>query len=232
MCIRDRRPLYSTADGAYRIGLYLRDSAAGVGTLTFYDPETRRYGALGHIILDSDTHQPINLSEGSIVKAKIINVKAAQKGQPGEKTGIFIDGSLGNIEKNSPYGIFGEITDLHKPESPYPDPLPMALSTQVETGPAEILTVIDGETIDSYAVVIEKISYQASPADKGIVIRVVDEKLLQSTGGIIQGMSGSPIIQNGKLVGAVTHVFINDPTRGYGIFIEWMFQEAEIFTNN
>ena len=108
----------------------------------------------------------------------------------------------------------------------------MALSTQVETGPAEILTVIDGETIDSYAVVIEKISYQASPADKGIVIRVVDEKLLQSTGGIIQGMSGSPIIQNGKLVGAVTHVFINDPTRGYGIFIEWMFQEAEIFTNN
>jgi stage IV sporulation protein B len=226
------RPLYSTADGAYRIGLYLRDSAAGVGTLTFYDPETRRYGALGHIILDSDTHQPINLSEGSIVKAKIINVKAAQKGQPGEKTGIFIDGSLGNIEKNSPYGIFGEITDLHKPESPYPDPLPMALSTQVETGPAEILTVIDGETIDSYAVVIEKISYQASPADKGIVIRVVDEKLLQSTGGIIQGMSGSPIIQNGKLVGAVTHVFINDPTRGYGIFIEWMFQEAEIFTNN
>ena len=108
----------------------------------------------------------------------------------------------------------------------------MALSSQVETGPAEILTVIEGETIGSFAVEIEKIAYQADPAGKGIVIRVVDERLLQSTGGIIQGMSGSPIIQNGRLVGAVTHVFINDPTRGYGIFIEWMYQESEIFASN
>lgn len=225
-------PLFSPADNAYRIGLYLRDSAAGVGTLTFYNPRSGRYGALGHIILDSDTNQPINLSEGSIVKAKIVDIKTAQKGHPGEKTGIFVDGVFGDIVKNSPYGIFGNIDDFQKAGSPYPAPLPMALASQVETGPAEILTVIEGETIGSFAVEIEKIAYQADPAGKGLVIRVVDERLLQSTGGIIQGMSGSPIIQNGRLIGAVTHVFINDPTRGYGIFIEWMYQESEIFASN
>lgn len=226
------KPSYSAQDSGYRIGLYLRDSAAGVGTLTFYNPQTGGYGALGHIILDSDTNQPINLDEGSIVKAKIIDIKAAQKGQPGEKNGVFIDDAFGSIDKNSSYGIFGKIDHFQKSGAPYSDPLPMALSSQVETGPAEILTVIEGETIGSFAVEIEKIAYQANPAGKGIVVRVVDEKLLQSTGGIIQGMSGSPIIQNGRLVGAVTHVFINDPTRGYGIFIEWMYQESEIFANN
>lgn len=225
-------PLYSPDDKAYRIGLYLRDTAAGVGTLTFYDPGTDRYGALGHIILDSDTHQPINLSEGSIVKAKIIKIKAAQRGLPGEKMGVFVNDSFGNITKNTPYGIFGGITDSKGVISPYSEALPMALSTEVQTGPAEILTVIEGETIGRFAVEIEKIAYQANPTDKGMVVRVVDEALLKSTGGIIQGMSGSPIIQNGKIVGAVTHVFINDPTRGYGIFVEWMHQESEVFTNN
>lgn len=225
-------PRYSLSDGAYRIGLYLRDTAAGVGTLTFYDPGTRQYGALGHVILDSDTHQPINLSEGSIVKAKIIGIKAAQRGRPGEKTGIFVDDSFGSINKNTPYGIFGRISDPAGMDSPYRDPLPMALSTEVQTGHAEILTVIEGENIGSYAVEIEKIVYQADPSDKGMIVRIVDEELLRCTGGIIQGMSGSPIIQNGKIIGAVTHVFINDPTRGYGVFVEWMCQEAEIFTNN
>ncbi len=225
-------PLYSISDYGYRIGLYLRDFAAGVGTLTFYDPGTGHYGALGHIILDSDTNRPINLSEGSIVKAKIVKIKAAQRGQPGEKTGIFVEDSIGTILKNSSFGIFGKIERFPKAENPYPDPLPMALSSQVETGPAEILTVIEGSTIGRYAVEIEKITHQGGPAGKGIIIRVVDERLLQIAGGIIQGMSGSPIIQNGRLVGAVTHVFINDPTRGYGIFIEWMYQEAENITNN
>ena len=225
-------PRYSPQDKAYRIGLYLRDTAAGVGTLTFYDPGSNQYGALGHVILDSDTHQPINLSEGSIVKAKIIGIKAAQRGRPGEKTGIFVEDSFGSISKNTPYGIFGSISDPARVDTPCRDALPMALSTEAQTGPAEILTVIDGETIGSYAVVIEKIAYQTDPSDKGMIVRVVDEELLRCTGGIIQGMSGSPIIQNGKIIGAVTHVFINDPTRGYGIFVEWMCQEAEIFTNN
>lgn len=228
------KPAFSTADGGYRIGLYIRDSAAGVGTLTFYDPQSGRYGALGHIILDSDTNKPINLSEGTIVKAKIIDIKAAQRGQPGEKTGVFLEhnGFAGNIEKNTPFGIFGRIGDLPSGQSPYPYPIPMALATQVETGPAEILTVIEGDFIGRYAVEIEKIAPQPRPSAKGIIVRVVDEELLRVTGGIVQGMSGSPIIQNGKLAGAITHVFINDPTRGYGIFMEWMYQEAEILTYN
>lgn len=202
-------PLYSLSDGSYRIGLYIRDSAAGVGTLSFYDPQSRRYGALGHIILDADTNKPVNLRDGTIVKAKIIEIKAAQRGQPGEKTGIFMehDEFIGNIEKNTPFGIFGHIELFQYGPSPYTEPIPMALASQVETGPAEILTVVEGEKIARYNIEIEKIAYQTRPSDKGIIIRVVDEELLQLTGGIVQGMSGSPIIQNERLVGAITHVF-------------------------
>ncbi|HHX86659.1 MAG TPA: SpoIVB peptidase, partial [Firmicutes bacterium] len=217
-------PLYSDLDGGYRIGLYIRDSAAGVGTLSFYDPATKRYGALGHIIVDADTNKPVNIQDGNIVKAKIINIKTALRGKPGEKTGIFIDQDSfkGNIDQNTPYGIFGQLESFH----PTGKAIPMALTTQVETGPAEMLTVIEGETIGSFQVVIERLSPQTKPSDKGFILKVVDEKLLSSTGGIVQGMSGSPIIQHGRIVGAVTHVFINDPTRGYGIFIEWMYQQA------
>ncbi len=227
-------PVYSPADGSYRIGLYIRDSAAGVGTLSFYDPQTKQYGALGHVILDADTNKPVNLRDGTIVKAKIVDIKTAQRGQPGEKTGIFMehDQFIGNIEKNTPFGIFGRIEEFRYGPSPYTEPIPMALASQVETGPAEILTVVEGEEIIRYSIEIEKVAYQTRPSDKGIIVRVVDEELLQHTGGIVQGMSGSPIIQNNRLVGAITHVFVNDPTRGYGIFMEWMHQEAEILTNN
>jgi stage IV sporulation protein B len=227
-------PVYSHSDGSYRIGLYIRDSAAGVGTLSFYNPETKHYGALGHVILDADTNKPVNLRDGTIVKAKIIDIKAAQRGQPGEKTGIFMehDEFSGNIEKNTPFGIFGIIEQFQYGPSPYTEPIPMALASQVEIGPAEILTVVEGEEIASYQIEIEKLTYQTRPSDKGIIVRVVDEYLIEHTGGIVQGMSGSPIIQKGKLVGAITHVFVNDPTRGYGIFMEWMHQEAEILTKN
>lgn len=228
------RPAYSVSDGDYRIGLYIRDSAAGVGTLSFYDPQNDSYGALGHVIIDTDTNKPINLSAGSIVKARIIEIRAAQRGQPGEKTGVFIDQESfrGNIEKNTSFGIFGRIEQFPYEESYYYEPIPMALASQVETGPAEILTVIEDDLIRSYAVVIERVAHQSSPSDKGLILRVVDEELLEQTGGIVQGMSGSPIIQNGRLVGAITHVFINEPSRGYGIFIEWMHRESVNLTNN
>ena len=227
-------PVYAPADGSYRIGLYIRDSAAGVGTLSFYNPVSKRYGALGHVILDTDTNKPINIQNGSIVKAKIIDIKAAQRGLPGEKTGIFMeqDSFRGNIDKNSPFGIFGSIHEFQYGSTGLSEPVPMALASQVQTGPAEILTVVEGEEIARYQIEIEKLAYQTGPSGKGIVLRVVDEELLQLTGGIVQGMSGSPILQNGRLVGAITHVFVNDPTRGYGIFMEWMHQEAEILTNN
>lgn len=227
-------PLYSINDDGYRIGLYIRDSAAGVGTLSFYDPENERYGALGHIIVDSDTNKPINLNSGKIVKARVVEIKAAERGRPGEKTGIFLehDGFKGNIELNTTFGIFGHVESFPYEESLYSEPIPLAFSSQVETGPAEILTVIEGDTIGRYNVEIERVSFQPTPSDKGMIVRVVDETLLAQTGGIVQGMSGSPIVQNGRLVGAITHVFINDPSRGYGIFMEWMYREAEILANN
>jgi stage IV sporulation protein B len=212
-----------------RIGLYIRDTAAGVGTLTFYDRERDCYGALGHIITDIDTNTAIDISNGLIVKADIINIKMAQRGQPGEKAGIFREGTdiLGTINKNTTFGIYGKIKYIEDYETPYPDPVPLGLAFQVEPGPAEILTVIEDSKIESFKIEIEKVANQSKPVDKGMVIRIVDEKLLGITGGIIQGMSGSPIIQNGRLVGAVTHVFVNDPTRGYGIFAEWMVKEME-----
>jgi len=224
MCLETHQP---------RIGLYVRDSAAGVGTLTFYDPETKIYGALGHVITDLDTNQPIEVREGQIVKANIINVKAARRGYPGEKTGIFQEDEdiEGTIEKNTMFGIFGRLTRKQAVKGEMREAIPMALISQVETGPAEILTVVEGTTIERFEIEIQRVYRQSRPGDKGMVIAITDERLLAETGGIVQGMSGSPIIQNGRLVGAVTHVFVNDPTRGYGIFAEWMVQEAEILDN-
>jgi stage IV sporulation protein B len=224
------KPLLCQETGRYRIGLYVRDSAAGVGTLTFYDKETKVYGALGHVITDMDTNQPIEVRDGQVVKANIVNIKAAKRGSPGEKTGIFQEDQdiLGNINKNCLFGIFGRLSRMEPVAGSYQQPMPIALMSQVETGPAEILTVIEGENIEHFQIEIQRVYNQTRPGDKGMVIRVVDERLLESTGGIVQGMSGSPIIQNGKLVGAVTHVFVNDPTRGYGIFIEWMIMESGI----
>ncbi len=212
-----------------RIGLYIRDTAAGVGTLTFYDQGNECYGALGHIITDIDTNRAMEINEGLIVRADIVNIKAAQRGQPGEKAGIFREGKdiLGTINKNTSFGIYGRLRNIEACVTPYPGAIPLGLALQVEPGPAEMLTVIEGNTIQSFKIMIEKVSNQNKPVDKGMVIRVVDENLLEVTGGIVQGMSGSPIVQNGQLIGAVTHVFVNDPTRGYAIYAEWMVKEME-----
>lgn len=224
-------PMYAQDAGSYRIGLYIRDTAAGVGTLSFYEKETGRYGALGHVIMDSETKAPFEIKDGRIVEASIVSIEVAKRGQPGEKSGVFVehDGILGSISKNTRFGIFGNIFHIDKQNTPRPYPLPLATSSQVKEGPAEILTVIEGEEIESFAIEIENVITQGAPSTKSMIIRVVDEELLSATGGIVQGMSGSPIIQNEKLVGAVTHVFINDPTRGYGIFMEWMAKKAGLY---
>lgn len=215
--------------GTYRIGLYIRDSAAGVGTLTFYDPTHKTFGSLGHVITDMDTGRPISVGEGQVVHATVTSIDKGESGQPGEKRGIMVDEKkiLGSINKNTDFGVFGKMTSA-------PDhglirkPVPVALAEQVHEGPATILTVVKGQKVEEFQVQIVNVMHQKFPATKSMIIKVTDPRLLSKTGGIIQGMSGSPILQDGKLVGAVTHVFINDPTQGYGVFVEWMLRDSGV----
>ncbi|QJW47872.1 SpoIVB peptidase [bacterium BFN5] len=223
------KPILCNDTKRYRIGLFVRDSAAGVGTLTFYEPNSHTYGALGHIITDSDTNQPIDCEKGKIVPATVSGIQHGKRGHPGEKIGVFIeeDQLLGNIQKNTQFGIYGHLNAMLNNDL-YSEGIPIASMNQVQTGYAEMLTVVEGQTIERFAIEIQKINLQDSPESKGLVIKVTDPRLLELTGGIVQGMSGSPIIQNGKIVGAVTHVFVHDPTKGYGCFIDWMLMESGI----
>jgi len=214
-----------SSSGTFQIGLWVRDIAAGVGTMSFYDPNTGYYGALGHMISDADTGKYIEVGEGEIIRARVTSITPGRKSQPGEKRGVFVheNNIIGNIAANTRFGIYGKI---YRPiKNPYYSTLPVATVSQVQEGPAEILTVIEDEKIEAYEIEIQKIFRQSYPSSKGMIIKITDPELLRKTGGIIQGMSGSPIIQNGYLVGAVTHVFVNDPTRGYAIFAEWMMEE-------
>ncbi|WLV23518.1 SpoIVB peptidase [Aciduricibacillus chroicocephali] len=222
-------PKKSKKNGEYQLGLYIRDSAAGIGTMTFYEPGSKKYGALGHIISDMDTKKPIEINNGTIVRSSVTAIEKGNSGQPGEKQAKFsiADHHLGNITKNSPFGIFGKLNgDLAN--GMMDQPLPIALSNEVKDGPAKILTVVKGEKVEAFDVEIVSNVPQKHPATKGMVVKITDKELLKRTGGIVQGMSGSPIIQNGKVIGAVTHVFVNDPTSGYGVHIEWMLQDAGI----
>jgi stage IV sporulation protein B len=213
-------------DGKRHLGLFVRDKTAGVGTLTFYDAAHHKFGALGHVITDADTGMRIK-GTGDLFSAQITGVVRGTPGQPGEKKGNFAtqNGQIGNIEENSDYGVFG--TMAHQPVNQYfHTPIPVALPNQIHVGQAKILTVLHGQKIEEFNVEIEDLARQETPSTKSMVIRVTDERLLTTTGGIVQGMSGSPIIQEGKLVGAVTHVFVSDPTRGYGVYAKWMLHEA------
>jgi stage IV sporulation protein B len=220
-------PVLCKETSDYRVGLMIRDSAAGVGTITFYEPGSKSYGALGHIITDINTKNPINLQDGKIVGASVQGIAKGKRGQPGEKIGILKGDSFlsGTIDKNTRLGIFGS---LQKPlENPvFKEPIPVAMTSQIHEGPAEILTVLSGDKVEKFTVEILKVNPQVRQDGKAMVLKITDERLLQETGGIIQGMSGSPIIQENRLVGAVTHVFVNDPTRGYGVSAEWMLEES------
>lgn len=220
-------PLYCQENRSNRIGLYIRDSAAGVGTMTFYEPNTGIYGALGHIISDIDTNKPIDIKEGQIVRADIVNIRSARRGYPGEKNGVFVEDRdiIGSIEKNTDAGIFGRLDQIDN-HPLYRQPLPIGLAQDVQVGPATILTVVEGDMIEEFEIEIQKVYQQGNRGNKDIVIRITDERLLALSGGIVQGMSGSPIIQNNKIIGAVTHVFVNEPAKGYGIFLEWMLLES------
>ena len=216
-------------DSGFRIGVYVRDNAAGVGTLTFWHPTNLRFGALGHLVTDSQTGKEVPITDGRIVAARVAGIDAGAVGRPGEKIGTFAGppDNVGVIEVNSAIGIYGRLT-TPLANSAYPQPIPVALATSVHEGPAEIFTVISGSAIERFRVDIIKVARQTRPSGKGMVIRVVDPRLIERTGGIVQGMSGSPIVQDGKLVGAVTHVFVSDPTRGYAVFAEYMLDAAGI----
>ena len=216
-----------SADGGYQAGMWIRDSAAGVGTLTFYDPATGAFGGLGHAVCDVDTGQVMPLGSGEVVPARIFGIVKGQEGIPGELKGCFDPGTLGQLTQNGEEGLYGTLTV-------YPVgtvSLPVASRQQVHTGTAQILCTLDGTRPQYYDVEIEHVR-QGGLSTRHMVVRVTDPDLLTLTGGIVQGMSGSPIIQDGKLVGAVTHVLVEDPTRGYGIFAETMLETADIAAAN
>lgn len=219
-------PVKCKSDDQYRLGLWVRDNTAGIGTMTFFEDVTNKFGALGHPITDITTNVTIPVKDGSIVSSKVLSILPGKSGSPGEIRGIFYneDKILGHLSKNTENGIFGELIENLENEQ-CDKPLEIALQNEVEIGPAKILTTLE-EKVESFDVYIEEVNKQTQKSGKGMIVRVTDERLLKETGGIIQGMSGSPIIQNEKIVGAVTHVFVNDPTKGYGIFIEWMLDEA------
>lgn len=218
------KPLKSK-NGEFKIGLWIRDSTSGIGTLTYYDPNSNKFGALGHPINDVDTGMLFPIRNGNIFNANIIAVEQGLRGKPGELKGIFVDDEvIGEIEKNTSCGIYGRLLKVYN-NNIYRNAIPIAHQYEVVEGPASILVSVDGNTVKEYDIIIEKITQQTKPSSKSMIIRITDPELLSKTGGIVQGMSGSPILQNGKIIGAITHVFINRPDMGYGIYIEWMLKE-------
>lgn len=221
-------PVVAKEDDMYKLGIWIKDKTAGIGTLTYYDPSTGAFGALGHGITDPETKSILSVDTGMLLQSQVQEVREGKNGDPGEIKGLFYhsDEPLGNLEKNCEYGVFGYA--YHHIENPiYKRPLTVGNRKQVELGKAYILTTLSDNKIERYEIKIEKIDGQDSPADKSMVIKVTDKRLLKESGGIVQGMSGSPIIQNDRIIGAVTHVFVNDPRRGYGIFIEWMLDVSD-----
>lgn len=218
-------PVYSEETDTYRIGLYIRDNTAGVGTMTFYEPQSNVFGALGHKIenLADKTMQQGEI--GTLISADIQEIKKGTAGVPGEKIGFFAENGIeGTINANSHLGVFGT-TQATISNALYPAKIPIAKTDEVKRGPAKILTVLNGNKIEAFDIEIKKLMPLAEETGQGMVIQITDSELLEKTGGIIQGMSGSPIIQNGKLAGAITHVFVNDPTSGYACYADWMVKE-------
>ena len=219
------KPVVSSEDGNKKLGIWVRDSTAGIGTVTFYNPENNTFGALGHAISDQDTGKILLMRSATAYNAAVTTIRKGKSGDPGELGGVFLTDEryLGELFSNSPVGIFGS----YNKQITNRQPIPVAHQSEITEGSATIYCSTKNEEIEEYQIEISKIIKSSLYTSKGMIIKITDPRLLDKTEGIVQGMSGSPIIQNGKLVGAITHVFINDPTRGYGIFIENMLAEAE-----
>ncbi len=214
-------PARSAADGKFKAGLWVRDSSAGIGTMTFYDKKTGAFAGLGHAVCDVDTGERLVISGGDAVNACVKGCYKGTQGTPGELCGVFTHGEIGDLYENCDKGIYGSYITL-----PSSKEIPVALPDEIKEGKAQIISTVDDSGPKYYDIEITKI-YSKSEQQRNMVVKVTDKALLQKTGGIVQGMSGSPIVQNGMLVGAVTHVFISDPTQGYAIFAKNMLDMAD-----
>ena len=211
-------PALSDGDQKYRLGVWVRDSSAGIGTMTYYDLNSGLFAGLGHAVCDVDTGDIMPLSGGEIVSAEVTGCRKGENGSPGELKGRFISGeTVGTLLANTSSGVYGTVRSRNIMAG---EQMPVALRHEVRAGKATIRTTIEGTDVQEYEIEIEKVTLADYTKGQNMVIRITDPELLEKTGGIVQGMSGSPILQNGMLVGAVTHVFVNDPTRGFGIFAE------------
>ena len=213
------KPLLNS-NGEYYIGLWVRDSCAGLGTISYYDTKNKTYGALGHGICDVDTGGLMPSSKGEVLKANITSVTKSKDNQIGTLNGYFTESTIGNIKNNTPIGIYGDITENICKNKKYE----ISDISELKVGKAKLITTISGTTPKEYDISITYISKQNENSNRNFVVKITDKRLLNKTGGIVQGMSGSPIIQNGKFAGALTHVFIDDCKRGYGIFAENMIK--------
>ena len=221
-----------TSTNEYKLGLWVRDAAAGVGTLTFYEPSTGEFGALGHGINDVDTLELIDIASGELVTTNIVDIVKGEDGSPGEIRGTIENGTtLGKIYKNTSFGIYGGIDSIAKLNLVNSQELEVANRDEIKTGKAEILCELENGKTESYEIEIQRIFIDNNENNKSMLIKVTDEELIQKTGGIIQGMSGAPIIQNGKFIGAVTHVLVNDAKSGYAVFGDLMIKQMREVDN-
>ena len=210
----------------YKIGLWVRDAAAGVGTLTFYEPSTNLFMALGHGISDIDTEEIVNIANGELVTANIVSITKGRKGYPGEIRGTIDEGkTIGTIYKNTNFGVYGMVKNKNYLEADLTQEMEVAPRNEIKEGKAQIICQLENSAKKKYDIEIEKVYINNNQNNKSMLIKITDKELLEKTGGIIQGMSGAPIIQEGKFVGAVTTVLVNDPTQGYGVFADIMIKE-------
>lgn len=215
-----------TANNEYKLGLWVRDAAAGVGTLTFYEPSTGNFGALGHGINDVDTYELIDIANGELVTTNIVDIVKGQNGTPGEIRGTIDNGiTVGAIAKNTSFGVYGQISNINRLNIDSSKAMEVANRNEIKTGKAEIICELENGTTKTYEIEIQKIFLENNENNKSMLIKITDEELLEKTGGIIQGMSGAPIIQNGKFIGAVTHVLVNDCKMGYAVFGDLMIKQ-------
>lgn len=217
-------PVKSSND-QYMLGLWVRDAAAGLGTLTYYNPETMRFAALGHGINDIDTGDLLNILNGEIITSNIISIVKGKSGRPGEIRGIIDNGiNVGDIDKNTDLGVFGTIKNIEYIKEKELLKVPVANRNEIKTGKATIYCQISNEEVSQFEIEIKKIYKYNRSNNKSMFIKIKDKKLLEKTGGIIPGMSGTPIVQDGKFIGAITNVLLNDPTQGYAIFADMMME--------